>query len=127
MTVAYWCVFVSIFIPIGLVGYAKFSGNSRYDNHAPRDFLEKQSSAQKRAYWAQLNTYEAFPPFAIGVVIAHQIGVEQFAINVASIIFVLARLAYGVCYIKDLATARSIIFGIGFVAMASLYIMAAIA
>lgn len=67
MTVAYACVFVSIFIPLVLVGYAKF-GSKGYNNRKPREFMEKLEGRHKRAHYAQMNSYEAFPPFVRQIV-----------------------------------------------------------
>lgn len=127
MTIAYWCLVLSIFIPIGLAGYAKFSGGGKYNNHAPREFLQKQPPRQQRANWAQQNTYEAFPPFAAGLIIAHQVGAWQMGIDSAAIVFLVARIVYGYCYIRDMAGARTLVYAIGFFATLSLFIQAALA
>ena len=42
MILAYWCVLIAAFMPIGFVGYAKFTGQRRMgprDNHQPRAWL----------------------------------------------------------------------------------------
>lgn len=67
MTVAYVCVFISIFIPLVLAGYAKF-GFKGYNNRKPREFMEKLEGRHKRAHYAQMNSYEAFPPFVRQIV-----------------------------------------------------------
>ena len=35
-----------------------------YDNSNPREFLDKLQGRAKRAHYAQLNSFEAFPAFA---------------------------------------------------------------
>src|SRR3546814_10004956 len=42
----------------------------RFDNAAPRDYFEQSTGWRKRAHWAQLNSFEAFPAFAAAVIIA---------------------------------------------------------
>lgn len=40
MILAYWCVLIAAFMPIGFVGYAKFAGSHKMgprENHSPRD------------------------------------------------------------------------------------------
>ena len=71
MSIAYWCVLVAAAFPYVFTLLAKSSG--RYNNSAPREFLEKQEGYHKRAHWVQLNSFEAFPAFAAAVIIA-QIG-----------------------------------------------------
>ena len=70
MTIAYWCVLVAALLPIVWAGAAK-SGIKGYDNARPREFLGSLQGWPARANFAQQNSYEAFPPFAAGVIIAH--------------------------------------------------------
>ena len=101
MTIAYWCVLVAIFLPIVWAGVAK-AGAKGYDNARPREFLAKLEGRAARANYAQANSYEAFPPFAAGVVIAHATGgADQATIDALAVVFIVARIAYGVCYIAD--------------------------
>ena len=45
MTLAYWCIFFAIFLPIFCAAYAKYrAGFSPADNHNPRAFLARASS-----------------------------------------------------------------------------------
>lgn len=130
MILAYWCVLVAAFIPFGFVLYAKAGGNRKMglkDNHHPRRWLEEQAEgAQQRAYWAQLNSFEAFPPFAAGVIIAVISGGSIGAINLFAVLFVLLRLLYGWCYISDRATMRSLVWGGASACIVALFIVAAI-
>eukprot|EP01035_Chromulina_nebulosa_P035064 gene35064-47116_t len=49
---------------------AKFgTGGKDFDNAAPRVMLAKLDGWRQRANWAQLNGFEAFPPFAAAVII----------------------------------------------------------
>lgn len=130
MILAYWCVLIAAFMPVAFVAYAKFAGGSRRmdlaDNHHPRAWLEQTEGAQKRAYWAQLNSFEAFPPFAAGVIIAVISGGSIGAINVFAVLFVLLRIAYGWCYITDRATTRSLVWFGATACTIALFLVAAI-
>ena len=122
MTTAFWCVFIAALLPYVFVGIAKIGTGKRYDNEKPRDFLETVSGRNKRAHWAQLNSFEAFPAFAAAVIIAHIVSVEQQTIDIYAMTFIGARIAYGVCYIANWASLRSLCWMVGFACMIGLFI-----
>ena len=130
MVLAYWCVLVAALMPFGFVLYAKLAGRNKMgleENRYPRQWLEQLSEgAQKRAYWAQLNSFEAFPPFAAAVIIAVISGGSIGAINFFAVLFILLRLVYGWCYISDRATLRSMVWFGGLACVLALFIVAAI-
>ncbi|KAF0805601.1 hypothetical protein A6D6_02242 [Alcanivorax xiamenensis] len=117
MTLAYWCVLAAILLPYAFTGFAKFQGGfGPRQNHNPREFLDTLEGARKRAHWAQQNSFEITPAFAAAVIIAHLAQTSpQPTIDGIAIAFVLSRFMYGVCYIADWASARSLVwfFGIG--------------
>ena len=125
MSTSYFCVLLAAILPYIWVGYAKFSSKG-YNNNAPREFLEKQGGAAKRAHYAHLNSFEAFPAFATAVIIAHLAGVKEEAINTLAISFIVFRILYGICYIFDKASIRSLIWFGGFASVISLFILALI-
>lgn len=130
MLLAYWCVLIAALMPSAFVGYAKFAGQHKMqpqDNAHPREWLEQAEGKQKRAYWAQLNAFEAFPPFAAGVIIAAIAGASVTAINTLAIVFVILRIIYGFCYIRNLATARSMVWGLAMLCVVGLFVVAAAA
>ncbi len=114
MTFAYWCLPLAMFLPLVWVGYAKVTGGSGYDNSRPREWLESREGRAKRANWAQQNSYEAFPPFAAAVIVAHLTGTPQGTIDVLAGAFLLVRIAHGCFYIADMSTARSVAWVAGF-------------
>jgi uncharacterized MAPEG superfamily protein len=124
MTTAYWCVLVAALLPIVWAGVAK-SGVKGYDNARPREFLGGLSGWPARANFAQQNSYETFPPFAAGVVIAHLCSAPQGTIDGLAVTFVLARVVYGICYIADRSTLRSLVWLVGFGCTVALYVTAA--
>ena len=123
MTFAYWCLPIAMFLPLIWAGVAKANGVGKYDNSKPREWLEKQDDKSKRSNWAQQNSYEAFPPFAAAVIVAHLTGSAQMTIDALAGAFILARIAYGVCYIADKPMLRSIAWSIGFAATLALFII----
>ncbi|MEO8445381.1 MAG: MAPEG family protein [Gammaproteobacteria bacterium] len=124
MTTAYWCVLVAALMPVIWAGVAK-SGGQRYDNARPRDFLGTLTGWRARANFAQQNSYEAFPPFAAGVIIAHLCNAPQATIDILAVTFIVARVAYGLCYIADRPTLRSLVWLVGFGSVVALFVTAA--
>lgn len=105
MTLAYWSILATAFLPIGCAAYAKrLASFSWADNHDPRAFLARTRGKAARANAAQQNSYEIFPPFAAAVIIAHATGnAAQATINLWALLFVASRLAF---FIAISATAR---------------------
>ena len=120
MTIAYWCVLAAAMMPFAFTGIAKFSGG-RYNNYSPRDFLEKQEGFRKRAHWAQLNSFEAFPMFAAAVIIAHLTGGEQGYIDTLAMAFIAIRVVYGVMYVANLAALRTLVWTAGLACVIALF------
>jgi len=120
MHIAYWCVLLAGLMPYLWVSYAKFAGRG-YNNRAPREFLAKLDGVRARAHWAHLNAFEAFPFFAIGIVICQLAGVSAAPINGLAIAFVVLRVLYGICYIRDWARLRSLSWGLALGCVIALY------
>ncbi len=120
MTIAYWCVLAACLLPYIFVGLAK-SGCKSYNNHSPRESVEKLKGWHKRAYWAHLNLFEGFPAFAVAVLIAHQSHAVQANIDNIALAFVSLRVAYGVFYIIDKASLRSLVWLLGLGCVVSLF------
>lgn len=124
MTIAYWCVLAAALMPYLFTGVAKF-GSKPYDNRAPREFLATVEGHQKRANWAQMNSFEAFPPFAAAVIIAQLAHAPQVGINGLALAFVVLRLAYGWAYITDRPTLRSLLWIAAVFCVVGLFVLAA--
>lgn len=111
MTIAYLCVFITIFLTYGTVLIAKW--DKKYGNANPRAWLDKQEGQKRRAYYAHQNGMETFPIFAAAVIIAHQMHAQQSTIDVLAIAFVISRIIYTMCYIFNKAALRSFVWFIG--------------
>ena len=122
MTLAFWCVLAAALLPYVFAGIAKV-GKTPYDNRAPRRYLDSLQGRQQRAHWAQMNSYEAFPPFAAGVIIAHLCEAHQAQIDGWAVAFVLCRIGYGWAYVTDRPTVRSLIWLGGVVCVVALFVI----
>lgn len=126
MTIAYWCVLAAILLPYVWTGVAKFTSGFRpRDNHNPRDYLDRLEGPAKRAHWAQLNTFESIPGFMAAVIIAHQAQAPQHLVDALAVTYIALRLAYGVLYIKDLASLRSLVWAGGVACIVALFVVSA--
>ncbi|MFA6312956.1 MAG: MAPEG family protein [Sterolibacterium sp.] len=123
MTFAFWCILAATVLPYVWGTLSKAS--KRYDNSQPR--LQQKTGWRQRADWAQQNSWEAFGPFAAAVLMAHWLHVAQPTIDLLAGLFILCRIAYGVAYIMNLATLRSLIWTGGVVCVLGLYVAAATA
>jgi uncharacterized MAPEG superfamily protein len=123
MTLAFWCILIAALLPYLWVGLAK--ARPGYNNNAPRDQLERAEGWRKRANWAQLNSFEAFPAFAAAVIVAHLAHAPQARIDLLAGLFIGFRLLHGILYILDKASLRSTVWAGGMACMIGLFMTAA--
>lgn len=110
-TLAHWCVLAAGILPYVATITAK--AGARFDNAQPREWLSRQSGWRARAHAAQLNGFEAFPLFAVAVLVAQQTGAPQPRVDALAMTFVLARLAYLGAYLADVSWLRSLVWLVG--------------
>jgi len=122
MTLAYACLLIAIFLPYFYTGYAKFAGPG-FTNKDARPFLEALEGKRKRAYWAHLNQFESFAPFAIGVLLAHQRHAPQHLIDGLAAGFIVFRIAYFFFYLADKCSLRSLVWLGGFLCVLGLFVI----
>ncbi|NND54400.1 MAG: hypothetical protein HKN56_05445 [Gammaproteobacteria bacterium] len=122
MTFAFWCIPLAMFLPLVWVGIAKSMAKG-YDNRQPREWLATLEGRAKRANWAQQNSYEAFPPFAAAVIVAHLTGSAQLTIDIIAGLFILLRIAHGITYIADKDMLRSLLWLGGYGCTLALFIV----
>ncbi len=123
MTIAFWCVLAAALLPLLFSAIAKWSG--RFDNHHPRDYMDRLEGWRRRAHAAQLNSFEAFPVFAAAVVINHVVAGANDTANGLALAFIALRLAYGALYIADYAMLRSLVWTVAVGCTLALFITAA--
>jgi uncharacterized MAPEG superfamily protein len=125
MSIAYWCIVIAAALPYLWVSLAKASGD-RYNNRDPRGWQAKQENPRsKRAYAAQMNGYEAFPPFAASVLMAQFAQVEGQRVLWLAMAFVAFRILHGIFYITDKPTLRSLVWLLGLASVLTLMMSAA--
>jgi uncharacterized MAPEG superfamily protein len=108
MTFAYWCILVAALLPYLTIAAAKVRPD--FDNNRPREWEERLDGWRKRLYWAHQNAFEAFAPFAAGVIVAHLAGAPQGRIDALAGAFIVLRVAYAWCYYADKASLRSVVW-----------------
>lgn len=126
IAVAYWCILIAAALPYVWVYFAKY-GAPGYNNRNPRGWIAKQSDYRvQRANGAHLNAFEAFAPFAAGVLMAQAAGVAHERIALLAVVFIIARIAHGLLYLADKQALRSLAWLIGFVCVIALIVQAAL-
>jgi uncharacterized MAPEG superfamily protein len=127
MSIAYCCILIAALLPYVWTVVAKSSGDRRFDNRNPREWLASQDNPRvARANAAQLNAFEAFAPFAAGVVLAQLAGVDSRLITWLAVGFVIFRALHGLLYVANRATLRSLAWAGGFVCVVWLLTAAAL-
>ena len=120
MTIAYACVLFMGLLPYIAAGIAK-KGFEEYDNSMPRQWLAKLTGFRARANAAQANLFESLPFFFAAVIISHIENAAQSKIDLLAIGFVIARVAYLICYIANWPTARSIVWLLGLICVIAIF------
>ena len=126
LATAYCCVLIAALLPYIWIGFAK-TGAQKYNNRNPRAWIAKQDGNYRvqRANAAHLNAFEAFAPFAAGVVMAQLAGVAAATIAMLALAFIVLRVLHGVFYLADIAMARSLVWMGGYVCVVALLVLAA--
>jgi uncharacterized MAPEG superfamily protein len=117
------CILIAGLLPIVCAGIAK-SGFKGYDNRDPRAWLTRQTGFRARANAAQANTFEAFPIFAVGALLALYAEVEMVWTQWACVGFVAMRTLYIASYVGDRATLRTTFWMAGHACVVALYVLA---
>ncbi|MCA1244322.1 MAPEG family protein [Stappia stellulata] len=119
MPFAIWCVLAAAILPILSAFPAKLSKD--FDNANPRDPAYWKSGFRGRAAGAQANGFEAFPIFAVAVIVGLWQGGDAGWIDQLAGLFIGARLIYIACYWSDRATPRSIAWAVGFLSSVAIF------
>ena len=114
MTVAEWCIFGALMPYVLTIAPVKWIGYRHFDNAKPRDPAFYADPLRSRALGAHQNGIEAFPFFAIAVLLAEFRAAPQNLINELAVLFLIVRVAYVLTYLGDRPTLRSILWNIGF-------------
>jgi len=101
----------------------KWIGFRDFDNAKPRDPAFYADPLRARALGAHQNGIEAFPFFAIAVLLAEFRAGPQRLIDELAILFLIVRIAYVFTYLGDRPTLRSILWSIGFAINLGIFFM----
>ena len=126
MTVAEWCVFGALLLYLLTITPIKWIGFRRFDNARPRDPAFYEDPIASRALGAHQNGIEAFPFFAVAVLLAEFRLSPQRLVDELSILFLIVRVAYVFTYIGNRPTLRSILWSIGFIINVAIFFMPAL-
>jgi uncharacterized MAPEG superfamily protein len=123
MTVAEWCVFATLMLYLLTIASIKWIGFRSFDNSNPRDPAFYADPIRARALGAHQNGIEAFPFFAVAVLLAEFRGGPQNLVNELAVLFLIVRIAYVLTYLGDRPTLRSILWNIGFAINLAIFFM----
>jgi uncharacterized MAPEG superfamily protein len=112
MTIAEWCVFGTLVVYLLTIVPIKWIGFRSFDK--PRDPAFYDDPLRARALGAHQNGIEAFPFFAVAVLLAEFRVAPQNRINELAVLFLIVRIAYVFTYLGDRPRLRSILWNIGF-------------
>ncbi len=116
MSLPFWCIFISallIFLAKAPVAKAMQQESGVYDNRLPRNQQARLRGFGARALAAHLNSFEAFPLFAAGVLMAHVSQTQGALVDGLAVLFVISRVLYLLCYWADWHWQRSLVWGVG--------------
>lgn len=120
MNIAFISVLMAGLLPLVCAIAAKW-GFREFDNHNPRQWLARQTGFRARANAAQSNSFEAFPLFAVGVILATLVHADSLRVDACALVFVLSRVGYIACYLADRANLRSLFWLLGLLSVLAIY------
>ena len=124
MTLAHWILLAGGLMPYAMVATAK--STKLYDNADPRR-PGNFEGWRARAHAAHSNALEAFPLFAVAVLLATVRGASDIFVDAAAVVWLAARIGYWWTYVTDRATARSIVWFAGTFAALAIFLAALLA
>ena len=106
-----YLILIACLLPYLFAVIAKMAGGFKSeDNQNPRSFLANTTGLAARANAAQQNSFESLPLFIAAILLAEYMVIPQFIIMTFGIAYLVFRLLYGLCYLANWATLRSIIW-----------------
>jgi uncharacterized MAPEG superfamily protein len=116
-----FAAFLLIFVSKLPVSVAQALTPKGLNNNNPRKQQQELRGWGARAVAAHYNTIEAFPPFAVAVLVAQQANVNAELLANLCILFILSRLAYQVFYLINIGILRSLVWIIGWATIFNLF------
>lgn len=88
----------------------KAAGFKLRDHQNPREFLAKNTGVAARAHAVEQNSFESLPLFIAAILMAEYMVVPQALIMTFGTAYIVFRIMYGICYLANWATLRSIVW-----------------
>ncbi|MCA6115768.1 MAPEG family protein [Bradyrhizobium sp. WSM 1738] len=126
MTIAEWCVFGTLLLYLLTIASVKWAAFGQFDNSKPRDPAFYADPIRARALGAHQNGIEAFPFFAVAVLLAEFRLGPQRLIDELAVLFLIVRIAYVFTYLGNRPTLRSILWSLGFAINIAIFFMPAL-
>ena len=106
-----YLIIIACLLPYVFTVVAKMAGGFKSeDNQNPREFLAKTTGLAARANAVQQNSFESLPLFVAAVLMAEYMVIPQVVVMMFGIAYIVLRIAYGICYLANWATLRSIVW-----------------
>ena len=106
-----YIILAACLLPYAFTMIAKLSGGfTLRDNQNPREFLAKSTGLAARANAVQQNSFESLPLFLTSVLMAEYLVTPAVITYYLSIAYLVLRLLYGLAYLTNLSTLRSILW-----------------
>jgi uncharacterized MAPEG superfamily protein len=126
ISIAIYCMMAASLLPFVWMWIAKIAGGFRAsDNANPRAFLANTTGLAARANAAQANSFETLPVFLAAVLIAEYLVVPQGVVNKLAMAYVGLRVLYGLAYLGNWSSFRSVVWTVSFACPILLFILAA--
>lgn len=126
ISIAIYCMMAASLLPLVWMWIAKLAGGFRAgDNANPRAFLANTTGLAARANAAQINSFETLPIFLAAVLMAEYMVVPQAVVNNLAMAYVALRVLYGLAYLGNWSSFRSVVWTIGFACPILLFVLAA--
>lgn len=106
-----YLILIACLLPYAFTIIAKVAGGFKAkDNQNPREFMAKTSGLAARANAAQQNSFESLPLFIASILMAEYMVVPQSITMMLGSAYLILRVIYGLCYLANLSTLRSVIW-----------------
>jgi len=123
MTIAEWCVFGTLVLSLLTITTVRWIAFRQFDNSKPRDPAFYADPIRARALGAHQNGMEAFPFFAVAVLLAEFHTAPQRLIDELAVLFLIVRLAYVFTYLGNRPTLRTILWTVAFAISVAIFFM----
>ena len=88
------------------------AGFKSSDNQNPREVLARSTGLASRAHAVQQNSFENLPLFIAAMLLADYLVVKDIFVILLGGAYILLRIFYGICYLLDWRSLRSVIWGL---------------